>query len=210
MDAFIDRLREALGKPLPGRPAQLRMAPEWRRGSIDPGADFRRSAVLVLLYPQDGSLRFPLIVRRPGPGPHGGQVALPGGALEAGETETEAALRETREELGIDCAASGVLGALTPLGIGVSRFRVAPIVACLPGTPEVRPSPAEVADWFPVALEELADARASGSAVVSHAGEEREAPCFRLSGRVVWGATAIVLAEFAEVVRTASARAACR
>lgn len=200
MDSFIERLREALKGPLPGRAAQLRMAPEWRHHTLESGTDFRRAAVLILLYPEDGVFRFPLIVRSAGPGPHGGQVAFPGGAVEKDETEVEAALREAREELGIDTEGIEVLGALTPLAVNISRFHVTPVVAYAAERPLFKPSPAEVADWFHVSLNELIDDAAKGTIILNRTGNERQAPCYRCSNRIVWGATAIALAEFEDLI----------
>ena len=181
------------------------MAPQWRRLSLDPGADFREAAVLALLYQEAERLVFPLIVRSEGPGPHSGQVAFPGGAVEGGETFVQAALREAREEIGLATDGVEVLGKLTPFGVNSSRFRITPVVAFLPERPCLTPSPAEVAEWFPVSIEELLDAGSKGTALVRHGAEEKAAPCYRFSGRVVWGATAIALAELEEVLRRAEA-----
>ena len=177
------------------------MSPGWRSSSLEPETEYRKAAVLILLYPGHGSVEFPLIVRSAGPGPHGGQAALPGGALEPGETAAEAALRETREELGVDTSRVEVLGALTPLGVSVSRFSVTPIVAFSPERPVFKPAPAEVAECFYVSTEELIDEASKGRSPVLHDGRLLSVPCYRLGGRIVWGATAIALAEFEAILR---------
>jgi len=84
--------------------------------------------VLILLYPEAGELRFPLIQRSSGLNHHANQIGLPGGALEAGESAIEAALRESREELGIDTETVEILRELSPLGLSVSAYTVYPVV----------------------------------------------------------------------------------
>lgn len=201
MRRLVDALREILQEPLPGRAAQKTMSPEWGRSSLGPGEGYRPAAVLILLCPRERAAEFPLIVRSSGPGPHGGQVALPGGALEAGETAAEAALRETREELGVDTSRVEVLGALTPLGVSVSRFSVTPIVAFSPERPVFKPAPAEVAECFCLSTEELTDQESKDCSPIMHDGRLLSVPCYRLAGRIVWGATAMALAEFEAVLR---------
>jgi len=206
VDSFISRIRTELRNTLPGPEAQDAMLPPWRRG--DPGNSattakpsvFRDAAVLILLYEQDGRWCFPLIERSEAPGPHSRQIALPGGSLEKGESADHAAFREFEEELGVPCTGCGLLGSLTPLLVPVSRFRILPFVAFSPTIPVFKPAPAEVADWFPVEIQHLVHGECRSSAPVRHGDETRLAPCFQLSGRSVWGATAMVLAEFAAVL----------
>ena len=204
-DRLRASLRASLREPLPGPRFQGAMAPSWRRDTLDPSAaargGFRRASVLILLYPRNGELFFPLIVRSGGAGPHAGQIAFPGGAVEGSESDEEAALRESWEEMGTDPFRIEVCGALTPFAVSVSRYLVTPIVAVTAEVPDFRPNPVEVADWFPVAAESLLDARSLGTAAIPYEGGERSVPCFRFEGRVVWGATAIALAEFAELLR---------
>lgn len=217
-DAFRDTLRArfASGAPLPGRAAQLALCPPWRRQGFDAdaarAAGYRRASVLILLYPDptNGATRFPLIVRQAGTGPHAGQIALPGGAAEAGETDEAAALREAAEELGADAADGYLLGALSPFPVDVSRFLVTPFVGVFRGAaaPVFRPAPAEVAEWFSVTIDELLDPAARGEAFVEvgASAELRAVPCYYLGGRVVWGATAMALAELAELAAACAVR----
>src|SRR6185295_4968317 len=88
---------------------------------------------------------------------HGGQVSLPGGVVEPGETLEEAALREAHEEVALGLAPVRVLGALTPLDITVSGFRLHPIVAVTGTAPRLTPADAEVASILEVAVDELLD-----------------------------------------------------
>lgn len=211
IDTLRSQLRSVLGAGPPGRPFQAAMCPPWRRDAFLRGASapegtapFRRASVLILIYPGAEGPSFPLIVRSGGMGHHAGQVALPGGGVEAGESGGAAALREAEEELGIDPEGVELLGSLSPFAVDVSRYSVTPYVGAAAAAPDFRPAPAEVASWFSVRADALLDSGSVGTAAVVHGGAESEVPCFRLYGHVVWGATAIALAEFSEVLRRAA------
>src|SRR6185437_10953997 len=137
-------LRRALARPLPGLDAQRALAPRPR--APFPAGGLRRhrdAAALLLLFPAPDA-HMVLTVRTQSLPRHGGQVSLPGGAVDAGETIRQAALREAHEEIGVDPATVTVLGELTPLEINVSRFLLHPVVGTTPVRPPLRPAEAEV------------------------------------------------------------------
>lgn len=210
MDGVASRLRRVLEAPLPGLDAQLRLAPSPRAG-WDPyrlPEGLRPAAALVLVYPHDeGGLHLPLTVRGGGLRTHTGQVSLPGGAVDPGETFEMAALREAAEEVGVDRSAVHVLGALTPLHIPVSGFLLHPIVGIAGRRPSFRPAEHEVARLLEVPLGRLADpatvARETRLLRRGGAPQPVEVPYFAVEGEKVWGATAMILAEFLEVARLA-------
>jgi 8-oxo-dGTP pyrophosphatase MutT (NUDIX family) len=118
-----------MSQPLPGWQAQSRMAPAPRPLADVPCGSHehhRRAGVLVLLYPGGAPLTHPanlslvLTLRTETLNSHRGQISLPGGQVEAGETAVSAALREAKEELSIDSEDLEVVGQLTPLYIPVS------------------------------------------------------------------------------------------
>src|SRR5207248_11030681 len=92
-------------------------------------ARIRHAAGLLLVFPVNDVPFVVLTLRADHLGRHGGQVSLPGGVIEPGETFEQAALREAHEEVGLSAADVRVLGALTPLDIPVTGFRLHPIVA---------------------------------------------------------------------------------
>jgi 8-oxo-dGTP pyrophosphatase MutT (NUDIX family) len=127
---------------------------------------------------------------------HGGQVSLPGGVVEPGETLEQAALREAHEEVALPLEPVRVLGALTPLDIPVSGFRLHPIVAVTDTHPPLTPADAEVATILEVALDELLDPVNFVRTTRERDGVRYVVPAFHVCGHEIWGATAMVLAEF--------------
>jgi 8-oxo-dGTP pyrophosphatase MutT (NUDIX family) len=204
--ALVERLPARLAGPLPGQAAHLHMAP--LRREEDPamlsveGKDARLAATLVLLYPlDDGASALVLTARHPGLRDHSGQISLPGGRIEAGETPEEAALREGWEEVGVDPAAPRVLGRLSPLYIPPSGFAVTPVVAAMERRPPFTPHEAEVAALIEVPLVRLLDPATRRLAERLVRGGTFEVPHFALGEYEVWGATAMMLAELIAVVR---------
>ena len=193
------RLRERLAGTLPGVEAQLRFAPSpvrdgWRAGHFP--EDARLAAALVLLYPGDDGVAVPLTVRATGLARHAGQVSLPGGATDAGETLAQAALREASEEIGVDPASVDVLGELTPVHVLVSGFTLHPVVGVARERPAFVAAPSEVEEILEVSLDHLRDASRIRHGTRIREGVAVEYPYFDLLGHQVWGATAMVLGEF--------------
>jgi len=200
----IARLRKALAAPLPGPAAQARMLPPYRsaefhapQGSTE--FAYREAAVLVLLYPLEGRLFFPLTKRSDALRKHGGQMSLPGGAREKGESLLQAALRETEEEIGVVAADIEPLGALSNLRVAPSRYEVTPFVGGLAERPSFRSDEREVAELVEVSINELLSPESEYEATRFFEGRLWSVPCFRLCGREVWGATAMMLAELRQV-----------
>src|SRR5438094_5412724 len=150
----VRQLQIALRRPLPGIEAQALLGPvprrEWPAG-FNP-ARARRAAGLLLLFPLGNEAHTVLTVRSDRLDRHSGQVSLPGGVVEPGETFEQAALREAHEEIGLPLDRVQVVGALTPLDIPVSAFRLHPIVAVTDARPAFTPSDGEVARILEVAV----------------------------------------------------------
>jgi 8-oxo-dGTP pyrophosphatase MutT (NUDIX family) len=200
------RLKTALGGPLPGLEAQLRLAPVprpgWRPGL--PLESSRPAAGLLLLFP-DGDTAHLVLTERAGHLPnHAGQVSLPGGAVEADETIEQAALREAHEEIGLDPSTVRVLGRLTPLHIPVSGFVLHPVVAVTDERPPLQPDRSEVARVLDTELDALLDPGRLRYRQRTRDGLFQQVPYFELGGLEVWGATAMVLAEFLTLLAPAA------
>jgi 8-oxo-dGTP pyrophosphatase MutT (NUDIX family) len=145
----------------------------------------------------------PAIVRPQQMSFHAGQVALPGGMIEPGESPVEAGLRELEEELGRGAGQVEVLGQLTPVYVFVSNVIVTPVVAYAPRRPRWEPNPAEVAEVVEIHLDTLLTPSSRGSHTIERRGLKMRAPHFDVSGRWIWGATAMILAEFTAVLSAA-------
>ena len=198
----VRRLEAGFRAELPGPSAQARLAPQPRRQwpeGFNP-ARIRNAAGLLLVYPQPatGAAHVVLTVRSDMVQRHRGQVSLPGGVVESGETFEQAALREAHEEIALPVDADvRVLGALTPLDIPVSGFRLHPIVAATPTRQNLVPSDGEVARILDVCIDDLLDPTRLVTMPRDRDGLPASVvPMFQIADAEIWGATAMVLAEF--------------
>jgi 8-oxo-dGTP pyrophosphatase MutT (NUDIX family) len=205
MVEFIDRLKVRLAEDLPGEEAQFRMAPQARlrmNEALNTTTQQRQSAVLLYLFPQQDDWRIVLMKRTNHEGPHGGQVSIPGGRLEPGESHWQAALREFEEETGISVNSRQLLGNLSELFIPTSSFLIKPYIAYATERPSFDPDPVEVEELIEVMISALlSDATVKQGKVRLSGGTWVQAPYFDVEGHVVWGATAMILSEFREVLR---------
>lgn len=188
-------------------PVRLDTGP--RRGiglSFDPDTA-RPAAVLVLIVPAsaepDAVAEVILIRRVDHGGPHAGDVALPGGRVEVGDADADAAaVREATEEVALDPVAAGVtiVGALETFWIPVSNYRVTPVVALAARRPELRPAPDEVAAIVRAPLE----AFLAGAAIELIEADIRGLPlrfgAYHTNGLRVWGATARILGQLGAIL----------
>jgi 8-oxo-dGTP pyrophosphatase MutT (NUDIX family) len=214
---FIDDLAARLKRPLPGADAQLKMSPAFAASAAsarltpatarpllkDAPENVKHAAALILLYPSESGFCLPLTVRRPDLLHHPGQISLPGGGLDHGELPEAAALREAEEEIGVDPLTVRVLGSLTPLYVIVSGFVVTPFVGVVEERPNFQPEAREVAEILEVPLEDLRDPDRRMWGNRTREGYLIDFPYFAVGPdrkHQVWGATAMMLAEFVELL----------
>lgn len=205
---FLEQLKVRLNQPLPGRGAQASMSPQpvnpARLGqSMEAYADYRRGAVMIVLMPNENGLFFPIIKRSTYDGVHSGQMGLPGGKIEeSDQSPLHAAIRETQEEIGVEVAEEMVLGPLSWLPIPPSRFIIQPYVAYLPERKNLIADPREVQQIYEAPLVDLInDSKVKQKKIVASTGKNLVAPYFEIANQMVWGATAMVLGEFRQILK---------
>ena len=203
LDGLRTALRERFLLPLPGPEAERALAPElaYGRHAGPPAIDAREAAVLVLLYPADNGWTIPAMLRPIEMKLHAGQVALPGGMLEPGEAPYETALRELAEELGVAAEMVEVLGALRPIYVFNSNFWLKPLVAICSQRPEFQLNPLEAAELIEIPVSALVNPATRGAHRIVRKSLVFTAPHYKVGAHCVWGATSLILAQFAALVR---------
>ncbi len=187
MDDFERRLRGALQRHRP----QRQMIP-----------DARAAAVLIpIVAGPPPSLIF--TVRSDTLPSHKGQISFPGGSIDADDPSAEfAALRETREEIGLDPAQVRILGELDSFPTFVSGYVVTPFVGWLEERPELDPNPAEVAALLEVPIDDLNENTRSEAGFL-HRERTYPTEAWIWNGHVIWGVTARVIRSFLSLLAEA-------
>jgi 8-oxo-dGTP pyrophosphatase MutT (NUDIX family) len=203
--AFPDLLKAEILKGLPGTEVQWQMASSdrfVRDFPRTPGPDAIPASVLILLFPVDSRITTIFMQRPDYKGVHGGQISFPGGKQESSDRdEIATALREAREETGVDPAKIEVLGRLTPLFIPVSNMIVTPVVGWTGSKPVFTHQEEEVVFLFDGELEKFFD-----PAIIKHkpldiGSRTIEIKYFDYEGHTIWGATAMILHELLVILR---------
>ena len=145
------------------------------------------------LYESDGDVHVILTTRTTAMRAHSGQVSFPGGRCEQGEALVETALREAREEVGLDPALVTVIGELDGLSTWSSQSSIAAFVGLLDGRPSLKPNPDEVARIIHVPLKELLAPGVYREEIWPMDDGTRPLWFFELVGDTVWGVTAAFL-----------------
>jgi 8-oxo-dGTP pyrophosphatase MutT (NUDIX family) len=196
----------------------------WRRGPAEPPAYWshaasmspelsygrhagpaphtaRRAAVVLLLLKRNGKWHLPLTERPLTLAHHAGQISLPGGSIDTGESSLDAALRELNEELGFE-APHQVLGQLADCYVFASDFLVTPwVIASFEPVADWRPHTREVQSVIEMPLDILLDEKATGRLTIERGPLVFHAPCIHIGPARVWGATCIILNELTAVLQ---------
>ena len=197
---FIEKLKTNLQKPLPGAEVQFEMAHVKREkilANSHESQNYRPSAVLILLYPNEQQQTSVLLIERMTyNGHHSGQIAFPGGKAEPTDTDLQAtALREFFEETGADVTPT-VIGKLTPVYIPVSKFMVQPFVSYVNQKPNFSASAYEVNELIEWEINHLLNPDIIKETTIEPTpGYKIKTPYFDVQGKVLWGATAMMLNE---------------
>ncbi len=203
-EELVAGLQCALKDELPGFGAQSLMAPAHRKPAADylsKAVGVKTAAVLLVLFPDGGLTRMALIERSRDGHTHAGQIGFPGGRQEENEELAQTALREAEEECGIVQGEVQLVGQLTPLYIPPSNFHVHPFVGAISTKPDWKLQLTEVSRVLTPDISHFLDKRnRQMDAFASARGEVVQAPYYRLDDVKIWGATAMMLAEFAHIL----------
>lgn len=206
MNTFPDKVIEALMSPLPGRASHERMI-----GINRPRTDVKRqespkpkeSSVLMLLYPRERSWHTVFILRPDYDGVHAKQVGFPGGKVEAQDRDIiHTALRETEEEVGIEQNQIEVLGLLSELYIPPSNIIVQPVLGKIDFLPTFIPDSREVELLIETPVQRILDSSVlqKKDIFIDRIQKQLNVTYFDIQGHVIWGATALILNEFRELM----------
>ncbi len=203
-DDFIRALRPKLKEVLPGYAAQRMMEPPMRNTfELDSSKAKKAATNLILYFEQEW--KFILIQRASHPlDKHKGQISFPGGSIDGNESSEQAAIRETQEEIGVQKEEMEIIGKLSDLFIPVSNFIVAPYVSL--GNIDfdsLIKEEAEVAEILSISLSDfLNDAHIKRKEMkMANGFILKDIPVYEINGHDIWGATAMMLSEFREIVK---------
>lgn len=201
-DAFSKIIGSINSHTLPGKEAQLQMAPPFREVLLKQTSHLidnaKLAAVLALFYPgKNDNTYLAFILRKPSPDVHSGQIGFPGGKPEAEDLNLQyTALRETMEEIGVQSEAIQIITNLSEVYIPPSNYNVFPFIGLTNETPNFKPQISEVESVIEVSLNAIMNAKNQiRTKVKTSYGFSVSVPAFNLNGHIVWGATAMILME---------------
>lgn len=206
-DSFLTHISSIKKRPLGGMNSQFKMAPAIRKDIAlnelvkeNP----KDSAVLALFYPNKANeTTFLLTLRASYQGTHSAQISFPGGKIEEIDRNLkETALRETFEETGVAHNDIIIYRKITKTYIPPSNFWVTPFIGLLEYTPKLFASN-EVSEFIEVKLKDLFDDSSITSKNLSTSYMKNiDVPCFKLNNYIVWGATAMILSEIKDLLKS--------
>ena len=205
---FLEQFHFITKHGLPGEDAHRELSPIKRPLASDlrkEGLTYRESAVAVILFQKNGTIHSALIQRPEYDGTHSKQIAFPGGKMDATDPDLEyTARRESFEEISLPLGHGELVKELTTVYIPVSKFKVNPFVFFLDDEPELIPDPREVESIFTFDIFDLrkenivkrTDLR------LSNGMTQKNVPYFDINGKIVWGATALMLSELRSILKS--------
>lgn len=189
---------------LPGISTQKLMAPNGRMEyTKNYKGTYRQSGVMILLYPDKNNIaQTVLFERKHSAAVHGGQIALPGGKYEEADRNImQTAIRETKEEVGVKIEAEKIIGRLSVLPVPVSSFEITPCIGYTEKLPTFKAEETEVERLIQVSISDILNAEIKEAFFPTKNNLKVKAPYYAIGKEKVWGATAMILAEFIELLK---------
>jgi 8-oxo-dGTP pyrophosphatase MutT (NUDIX family) len=198
-----DHIAHLLKTDLPGKKSHLKMVPQGRELVVNhQDIDLvRYSSVLLVLFPIGGQVYTCLIKRNAAMRNHPGQISLPGGQIEEGESPEVTALREAQEEIGISPLDVHLLGRLSELYVSISRYTIFPYVGWINYKPDFSLNEAEAEKILLLPVQQFQKQPEIKQALMSTSFGVTEVPCYLFDNEIIWGATAMILTEFFDLIR---------
>ena len=202
-DEIKQRLLKAIKNDLPGEKSHLKMIPESRLNmslNFDE-KEVKKSAVLLFLFPENGTFNLLFIKRAKDGSRHSGQIAFPGGKFEYFDNGLmNTALRETEEEVGIPKENIKVIKKLSSLFIPVSNFMVYPYVGISDKKPDFKLNTDEVQEIYELDFRKLLSAKRIEKTFMVR-NQEIKSPFYVFENFEIWGASAMILSEFIDLIK---------
>ncbi len=201
---LIQLIRDTVKSGIPGSEAQKIMSPSIRTAGVLPDRNrkLREGAVVILLFPEDGLCKTVFIKRPEYTGPHSNEVSLPGGKYETEDGSLlKTAIRETYEEVGVKISTENIITEMTSLHIPVSANTVYPFLAYTEYTPKFIPEESEVQYIIKTPINNFLDNSLLKKGTRTIRGIKVDYPYYYFENEIIWGATAMICSEFAEILR---------
>ncbi len=161
----------------------------------------RRAGVLLIFYPRDNSPYILFTKRSNEVAEHKGEISFPGGAYDReDETILQTALRESREELGLNVGEFEILGELDDVYVPPTRFLITPFIAFVNQPPKPKPSASEISEVIEIPVLELLNPSIFREELREPEGMKRYLQFYNYEEYVIWGATARILKQFLDLV----------
>lgn len=204
LDSLIQLIRKGFEKPLPGVAAHRMVVPLSRAlngvEEARSSGDFRESAVVALFREKNDEAHLVLMQRPAYDGVHSGQISFPGGKREDFDQDLRStALREMTEEIGIREDEVQLLGALTEIFIPPSKFIVQPWIAFTHRELKFLPDPVEVSEVLEFPWRKFQEGASLQEVDMNIRGFKAKVPAFVIDDKVIWGATAMMIAEIIRI-----------
>ncbi len=203
-DLFLNNIPKIQKAPLLASESHLKMAPMerikmmelWDYSKLNP----KKAGVLALFYPKKTETYLVLIVRTPG-GIHSSQVAFPGGKFEEQDRDlSHTAIRETEEEIGILQSKINLITNLSEIYIPPSNYLVYPFIGHLDFEPNFILQQEEVSEVLEIPLYDFLDIKITTHNIKASYSSFVGVPAYTVNGKLVWGATAMILSELRDVL----------